>query len=93
MADTKTQAEERTETKGTATTPATLPAPRPTGIAPIPPVGLRIGSEPEPAVKGAAETSAAAKGSWSDKGDFPPLASVQITSGDRVTKWEAQCNL
>jgi hypothetical protein len=52
MADTKNQAEEKTGLKGTVTTPATPPAPRPTGIAAIPAVGVKIGSEPNPLSKG-----------------------------------------
>ena len=51
MADTKTPAEEKTGSKGTATTPA-APAPRLTGIVAIPSVGVRIGSEPNPLSKG-----------------------------------------
>jgi hypothetical protein len=52
MADTKTQADEKTGSKDTATMPADAPGPRLTGIAAIPSVGVRIGSEPNPQSKG-----------------------------------------
>ena len=52
MADTKAQAEEKTGSIDTATTPAAPPAPRPTGIAANPSVRVRIGSEPNQLSKG-----------------------------------------